>query len=424
MAKIKNLEVAPSGIYHLRIQIGGTNRRLSLKTKNPTEAKLAAAIAHATISNMIIDPNKIKGWTLETSGQNIKITTDNTPEDRASALEALKIIAGSQQQKAQDSYPSVIQNRKTITIGEALEEYRPHLLKTTVAEKTKVQAMSTVTAMVKKIGASFNIGDEQLEDEIQEKWVDVRLEQVTRATVKRELSFVRGFIEWAADRKRKYAKAPLTISINAINESYDYFSKSDLKAIFDNAATLTDPSRIWLLLLGLYTGARIGQICSIENSFFENVNGINIINFKTINKNKSSLRKIPIHQDLIDLGLLDFAEKQKKLGRIKLLTISGKRATKFFTDFKRRCGIDDPKKVFHSFRATAVDCLKQNGVGFDERCEYVGHSAGGGVHNAVYARNSFSIEHLDKKCVKLMDWQKYCGWSPDIKILKVRLIIS
>ncbi len=102
MTKIKNLEVTPSGIYHLRIQKNGINRRLSLKTKNLSAAKLAAAIAHATISAMAVDPNKIKSWTLETNCQDVKITTNDTPEDRASALEAVKIIA----QARSDTYQS------------------------------------------------------------------------------------------------------------------------------------------------------------------------------------------------------------------------------------------------------------------------------------------------------------------------------
>ncbi len=420
MTKIKNLEIAPSGYYHLRLQRDGINRRISLKTKDLATAKLAAAIAHATLACMTINPNKIKDWSLTTNAitGEITIKTEDNDADRASALEAVKVIATSHVQ-ANDSYQSVIQNRHTITLGEALAEYYPHLEKSTIADKTKNMTRSTLAVLSQKLGANFNIGASDLEDEIEDKWLNVRLEQVARATVKRELSFVRGFIEFCADRKRRYAKAPLTLSIDAENEHYDYFSATDLKAIFDEAPTLHS-SRFWLVVLGLYTGARIGQISTIELSFFEHTNNTHILNFKTINKNKASLRKIPIHQDLIEIGLLDFVERQKKRGRTFLISLPAKKASKFFTEFKRKVGIDSDKKVFHSFRSTVVDCLKQNGVGFDERCEYVGHSSGGGVHNAVYARNSFSVEHMNEKCVKLMNWIKYCGWQPDISALKAR----
>ncbi len=416
----QNIQKAPSGNYFLRIQRSGKDRRISLKTKNLSEAKLAALIMRATLSSMQIDPNKIKNWTLETDGQNIKISTDNTPEDRASALEAVKIIAQTRQNHEADSYHSTIQNRHTITLGEALIEYHEVLAKHTIAEKTKVMARSSLAQMVAKLGAGFNVGAADLQDQIEQKWVNVRLELVTRATVKRELSFIRGFIDFCA--KKKYARAPLDLALHAENVSYEYFTANDLKALFDNVHTLkgfTSKSKIWLMILGLYTGARLGQICDIQLSFFEKVNGIDVLNFKIINKNKASIRKIPIHQDLIELGLLDYVEKQKKLKRQKLIQISAKKASKFFTEYKRECGINDPKKVFHSFRSTAVDCLKQSGVGFEERCQYVGHDAGGGVHNQVYARNEFSITHMKNKCVNLMNWQNYCGWRPDIEILKI-----
>lgn len=417
MTNSRNLQKNKNGYYYLRMQRDNTDRKISLKTKNLAEAQLAAAIMRATISCMKIDTKKIKHWALESDGQNIKITTEDNDADRASALEAVKIIASKQQ--GHDSYQSVIQSRNTITMGEALAEYYPHLDKSTVAEKTKRMTKSTLSVLSQKLGANFNIGANDLEDEIEDKWLNVRLEQVARATVKRELSSVRGFIEFCADRKRNYAKAPLTLSIDADNEHYDYFLSADLKAIFDEVPNLHS-SRFWLIVLGLYTGARISQICSIELSFFEYTNNIHILNFKTINKNKASLRKIPLHSDLIEMGLLEFIERQKERGRTKLISLTGKKASKFFTEFKRKVGINNDKKVFHSFRATAVDCLKQNGAGFDERCEYVGHSSGGGVHNAVYARNSFSVEHMNEKCVKLMNWQKYCGWQPDLALLKNR----
>ena len=161
MSNTRNLQLAPSGNYSLRIQRNGKDRKISLKTKDLATAKLAAAIAHATLSLMKIDPTKIKDWTLETDGQNIKITTENTDEDCASALEAVKIIAASQSQ--QDNYQSVIQNRHTITMGEALAEYYLVLEKSTIAEKTKAMTRSTLAALVKKLGSDFNLGAADLQ---------------------------------------------------------------------------------------------------------------------------------------------------------------------------------------------------------------------------------------------------------------------
>ena len=90
MTQTKNLELHQNGTYYLRIQRNGVNRRISLKTSDFRQAQFAAHILHATLSSMKIDPTKIKEWTLEVDGDKLKISTDNTPEDRASALEAVK----------------------------------------------------------------------------------------------------------------------------------------------------------------------------------------------------------------------------------------------------------------------------------------------------------------------------------------------
>lgn len=269
MAHIKNLELHKSGIYYLRLQKSGINKRISLQTRDFGTAQLAAAIAHATISRMTIDTDKIKSWTLATNANTGEITlkTDGTDADNASAERVAEKFANAYSVGNRSNYSDLDAPKSalTLTISEALSEYYIHLEKSTIAEKTKKMTKSTLSILSQKLGAGFNIGANDLEDEIEDKWLNVRLSQVSRATVKRELSFVRGFIEFCADRKRKYAKIPLTLSIDAENESYDYFSAADLKAIFDEVPTLHS-SRFWLVVLGLYTGARIGQISTIELS--------------------------------------------------------------------------------------------------------------------------------------------------------------
>lgn len=426
MPKSHNIELAPSGYYHLRIQRNGINRRISLKTRNLAEAELASAIMRATLSAMTIDTNKIKSWTLATNANTGEITlkTDGTDADNASAERVAEKFANAYIVGNRSNYTDLDTPKValTLTISEALSEYYQVLEKSTIADKTKAMARSTLAALSLRLGGGFNIGAANLQDEIEEKWINERLQKVARPTVKRELSFIRGFVEFCA--KKKYATTKLDLSIHAENVHYEYFSATDLKSIFDNALSITGftaSSKIWLMLLGLYTGARLGQICDIELSFFEKVGEVHVLNFKIKNKNKASVRKVPIHNDLINLGLLDYVEKQKKKGRVKLIQISSKKASKFFTDFKRTCGIFDENKVFHSFRSTCVDCLKQCSVSFEERCQYVGHDSGGGVHNQVYARNEFSIEHMKLNCTDKMSWQKYCSWQPNFEALSAKL---
>jgi integrase len=85
-------------------------------------------------------------------------------------------------------------------------------------------------------------------------------------------------------------------------------------------------------------------------------------------KNLSSIRLIPIHSQLIDLGLLDHVKTHKANGEHRLFPELHKRrdgygqaVSKWFQGFKKRCGFDTGKN-FHSFRHTFITHLKHKQV--------------------------------------------------------------
>jgi len=89
MRLYSRLKKSRHGIYYLRIQQAGVDRRWSLCTRDPEVAAIAAYNLGATISQMKIDPSKIKSWTLESDGQTLKVTTEDNDDDRKSAIEAI-----------------------------------------------------------------------------------------------------------------------------------------------------------------------------------------------------------------------------------------------------------------------------------------------------------------------------------------------
>jgi integrase len=419
MAHIKNLQISKSGIFYLRTQKSGRDRKLSLRTRDINQAKIAVNVMRATIFDMKINQDLIKSWVLETDGDNIKIVTENNDADRASALEAVKILAKSRAQ-TQDSYTSVIQKRVTKTLGEALIEYYQHLEKSELALKTQKMTQSTLSDLVKRLGGSFNMS--QINDQlIEEKWLNVRLGKVSESTVKRELSFLRGFFDWGNDKKRGYCqKITLAIKVKAKSiKNYDYFTRADLKLIFDNLPShAKNDWQHWIPLIGLYTGARIGEIASLKVDDFFEKNGISGMRLRGT-KTEASDRTIPIHPHLIALGLIDYATtRRNKSNLFDIQSHSqngpGATASKWFTRYKQKIGLTGGFKVFHSFRPTLVDHLKQAGVEFEARCQYVGHDSGGGVHNKVYGRNELNLSIIKSEVVDKIDWQKYCGWELDL----------
>jgi integrase len=153
----------------------------------------------------------------------------------------------------------------------------------------------------------------------------------------------------------------------------------------------SDPSSqhmYWLPLVGLFTGARINEICQVNPQVdIGDEEGIWFFNFtnetegdarinKTI-KNESSVRLVPIHPKLIELGFLDYCKRLKESGS-KLLfpafepyaganrKASG-RAMKWFDSLLRELGLRDEtpgKRIAgsHVFRHTFLHTAMNLGV--------------------------------------------------------------
>lgn len=197
----------------------------------------------------------------------------------------------------------------------------------------------------------------------------------------------------------------LKIKNKSDESSYEIFTDDEIKKIFNPenfanpkflAATTFKPHMLWLPLIGIYTGARIEEICQLELTDIrsEQINGANIwvidINDDDLKKLKtaSSKRVVPLHSALIDLGLLKYIEDLKSnfpdeklifpyLSKNKYGKLSDG-PSKWFGRYLTKIGISEKGKVFHSFRGTANNKLKQEGVTEEARCQMIGH-----VHDTI-----------------------------------------
>ncbi len=416
------------GIYYLRLQRYGIDKRVSLRTRDLSVASIAAHSLGATISAM--DIKKIKGYTLKTSGEGIEIITDGSYEDHERAKDTLVALVMAKAE-AQSKPPSNLSSNnnstqtplKRVSLVDAIKDYEPILNKSKQAEKSKRMALSTLNGLSKILGTDFDTYD--LDNEIIENvWLEVRLKQVAETTAKRDLSFIRTFSQWATE-KSHYCPAPITFTIDAKSQHWAYFKQNDLKLIFDNLIIhAKKPWHFYLPLIGLFTGARIGEIAGLktEHIFFKaDLNVMHLPGTKT----DASPRNIPVHQTLVNLGLIDYAESRRKSGHVMLFDITlskqngfGAAPSKWFTNYKNLIGLSDPKKVFHSFRHTIIDHMNQMDVSHLQQCQYTGHDKGGGVHNDVYGRNEISLQSMQSNLIEKLNWAKYCNWSLDENVLK------
>jgi integrase len=167
------------------------------------------------------------------------------------------------------------------------------------------------------------------------------------------------------------------------------FTDDQLKEIFLHKQYKTGkykhPYHYWLPLMGVYTGARISELCQLYTEDVYPIDGLWVFDFnekldKNL-KNDSSPRVIPIHSHLLDLGFIEYVTKVKKTGakrifpEIKIARDGyGHYPSNWFGRYKKTCGINEGrKKVFHSFRHNVNDFLKQRAIPESQIKAIVGH---------------------------------------------------
>jgi integrase len=143
----------------------------------------------------------------------------------------------------------------------------------------------------------------------------------------------------------------------------------------------------WLPLMGMLTGARLNELCQLYLSDFEIVDGVHCISIQDEEegqrvKNKSAKRIVPVHDKLIEAGLIRYVDRLRAEGEERLFpTLTchekggyGAIPSKWFSKFKERCGIlEKQTKVFHSFRHTFISSLLDDDVPETAIAPIVGH---------------------------------------------------
>jgi integrase len=122
-------------------------------------------------------------------------------------------------------------------------------------------------------------------------------------------------------------------------------------------------ARYWAALISLHCGLRREEICQLYVSDIKERDSIAYFDLVETDgrrlKTSTSIREVPVHPFLIELGFLDLVERRRKqkakflFADIKPSAPIGKRGdrlTKAFGTHIRSIGVDDKKIVLHSFR--------------------------------------------------------------------------
>ncbi len=147
--------------------------------------------------------------------------------------------------------------------------------------------------------------------------------------------------------------------------------------------------RYWLPLVGLFTGARLGEIGQLMVADIRQAHGTWIFHLteegegeKTL-KTAGSQRVVPVHSMLVRLGLLEYWAKVKQAGNTRLFPeirrdtrghFSGD-PSRWFGRYLRRVKIKTGREIkFHSFRHTFIDALRRADFVDEEFGPLLGHA--------------------------------------------------
>jgi integrase len=127
-------------------------------------------------------------------------------------------------------------------------------------------------------------------------------------------------------------------------------------------------------------------------------------------KNGSAIRKVPVAQQLLDMGLLRYMDWVRDHGGKSLFPslehdwhnkLSGA-FSKFFGRFKTQVlGIDNPKKVLYSFRHTLKDLMTRARVESKLKKRILGHASGEGVITDGYGKEDEPLEAIVEEFRKI-----------------------
>lgn len=214
---------------------------------------------------------------------------------------------------------------------------------------------------------------------------------ITAVTVNNRLRKLSAFLNWC--KSNGYvADNPLLglkVMTGSAKEARLSFEQHDLTTLLNldvlKAEARKYPWRYWLPVLGRFTGARLEELCQLHVTDFIKLQGIDCIRIDDGHesqklKNSSSRRTLPIHPALIQLGLLEYVKTQRTQNSDRLFPelepVRGKLGhapSKWFSRYRIKMGITDPKKTFHSFRHTLIDDLRDAGIQDSLVKRLVGH---------------------------------------------------
>ncbi|WP_428354763.1 site-specific integrase [Methyloprofundus sp.] len=256
---------------------------------------------------------------------------------------------------------------------------------------------------------------------------------------------------WGEDKNYKISKGIVT-SLNTVAKPKSRDKKKrkpwdllDLEKHFNSkeyqqGQYFKQASMVWVPLIALFTGGTLSELVQLYSSDIFEKEGEWVIDINSGDDKELKVegsdddepdgrpRIIPIHQQLIKLGFIDFVEHQQSKGEQKLFPDEPRNKNYKFDNFSKRfryyrdkvgAGPRNDKEFrdFHSFRHLVRTNLEEIGVETGLIDDIIGHtskdrSMGKQIysHSELIKRKAAAIKKLNYPCIdftKIRDWKHH-----------------
>lgn len=384
------------GVYYFRLTQNKKKVRWSLNTKDFSRAKIAALALNLQIemTSKPFDIDQLRKLEMELSPTGIKFSDikvgdealiDSLLNKLGVSAEQLASFTGSQVQNLiATGHPNVqgvpTQQPKAV---EQKSEILSEVAKLYLNE-AQVENVAKTIYDKNRVYEEFILffSDKDINEYTANEAVAYKNRLLANGTgasvINSKMSYLRMLFLYAINNNLYFAENPFEkvkvsrkSKIRQMTRSYKEFSDDDLKSIFEEVGYkdfMTKADYYWLPIMGLYTGARLEELASLRLEQVYEEDGIWVFDIQRA-KNANSVRKVPLHKQLVESTFLDYVKNLKEKKKTMLFphlveTKNGysKNTSRKFGLWLDKIEIKDDRKVFHSFRHTFINRLTNMGV--------------------------------------------------------------